>query len=396
MKPTRIGVIGNFSGRNAGDAAILDGLMEDVHAVLPEALFDVPTINPGFVRRSYPGMPVKPRGMLPWNLSVKIFGWPILASILRSDLVLVTDAILFDRKLFNPLYNYLSTMALVLPWARRLGKPVVLYNVSLGPVSSRAGIACLRRVVDSARHIVVRDRESVEICDRAGIALPEILEGADCALNVRPTSGADLDRIFEQEDLAAPGQPFATVNINSYLDVFLKRAQQTGTPEFIGIMAEVLDRLIESHGIRIVFVETQPMDLDLANRVFAAVRRQDSIRMIDNRTYSHRDLAGVLSRAQLHIGMRTHSLILASAMHTPVIGIICTPKNRGYMRSIGQEKRMIEFDDFTANRLFDLCARSWAQRDLIRDELATIIPREQEKARRTASLLPPCLKPAGA
>ena len=396
MKPTRIGVIGNFSGRNAGDAAILDGLMEDVHAVLPEALFDVPTINPGFVRRSYPGMPVKPRGMLPWNLSVKIFGWPILASILRSDLVLVTDAILFDRKLFNPLYNYLSTMALVLPWARRLGKPVVLYNVSLGPVSSRAGIACLRRVVGSARHIVVRDRESIDICERAGIALPEILEGADCALNVRPTSGADLDRIFEQEDLAAPGQPFATVNINSYLDVFLKRAQQTGTEAFIGIMAGVIDRLIESHGLRIVFVETQPMDLDLANRVFAAVRRQDSIRMIDNRTYSHRDLAGVLSRAQLHIGMRTHSLILASAMHTPVIGIICTPKNRGYMRSIGQEKRMIEFDDFTANRLFDLCARSWAQRDLIRDELATIIPREQEKARRTASLLPPCLKPAGA
>ena len=391
MKPKRICVIGNFSGRNAGDAAILDGAMEDIHALSRDVIFDVPTINPAFVRRQFPGVPVEPRGMLPWNLSVKIFGWPILASIYRSDVVLVTDAILFDRKLFNPLYNYLSTMALVLPWARRLGKPVILYNVSLGPVSTGAGIGCLRRVVKASDHVVVRDRESVEMCEQVGIDLGDVGEGADCALNVRATDGAALDAIFEKESLGAPEDPFITVNINSYLDVFLKRGQRTGEADFIQIMAGAVDRLIEELNVRVIFVETQPMDLPLANKVFAAVRTRDAIRMIDNRTWSHRDLAGVFGRAQMHIGMRTHSLILASAMHTPVVGIICTPKNRGYMRSIRQEARMIEFDDFTPDNFLNLCRTVWRERDQIRAELGGIIPEEKEKARRTARLVLPYL-----
>lgn len=392
MRKQRICVIGNFSGRNAGDAAILDGLMEDVHRLAKDVVFDVPTINPGFVRRQYPGLPVEPRGMLPWNLSVKIFGWPILAAIMRSDLVLVTDAILFDRKLFNPLYNYLSTMALVLPLARRLGKPVILYNVSLGPVSTRAGIACLRRVLGAADHVVVRDRESLEICERAGLSIANPIDGADCALNVTPTTGAALDRLFADEDLCPDGKPFFTVNINSYLDVFLKRDQRAGEDAFVGIMADTLDRLIEELDARMVMVETQPMDLTLAGKVFARIRARDSIRMIDNRRYSHRDIAGVFSRAQMHIGMRTHSLILATSVHTPVVGIICTPKNRGYMRSIAQDAFMIEFDDFSRENLLALCRQLWNQREQVRTALGRIIPVEQEKARATARLLLPWLE----
>ncbi len=395
MNPSRICVIGNFSGRNAGDAAILDGLMADVCALGHPVVFDVPTINPSFVRRQYAEFPVEARGMLPWNLSAKIFGWPILAAIARSDVVLVTDAILFDRKLLNPLYNYLSTMALVLPWARRRGKPVVLYNVSLGPATTKLGIACLRRVVAAAHHVVLRDRESAETCARVGIPLDRALEGADCALNVRPTAGAALDRLLATQAGCAPGQPFVTVNVNSYLDVFLKRAQRTGEADFIRIMSATVDRLADELGVRVVFVETQPMDLPLANRVFAAVRRQDAIAMVDNRTLSHRDLAGVFSRAQLHVGMRTHSLILASAMHTPVVGLICTPKNRGYMRAIEQDERMLEFDDFTADTLWAKCRAAWAQRAAIRAELDRIIPREQEKARATARLLLPWLDGSG-
>lgn len=395
MNPPRICVIGNFSGRNAGDAAILDGLLADVCQLSRDVVFDVPTINPGFVRRQYPEFPVAPRGLLPWNLSVKIFGWPILAAIARSDIVLVTDAILFDRKLLNPLYNYLSTMALVLPWARRRGKPVVLYNVSLGPVATRLGIACLRRVVQAANHVVLRDRESAETCARAGIPLTNPLEGADCALNVRPTAGAPLDSLLATQAGCPPGQPFVTVNVNSYLDVFLKRARRTGAADFIRIMSATVDRLIDELQVRVVFVETQPMDLPLANRVFAAVRRRNAIAMIDNRTLSHRDLAGVFARAAMHVGMRTHSLILASAMHTPVVGLICTPKNRGYMRSIEQDAHMLEFDDFTADTLWAKCRAVWDQRAAIRVDLDRIVPREQAKARDTARLLGPYLRCSG-
>jgi polysaccharide pyruvyl transferase WcaK-like protein len=157
----RICVVGNFSGRNAGDAAILEGLLRDVHRLYPKARFLIPTINTKFVRRAYRHYPITPVPLLPWNLSFKIFGLPIFASALQSDLILITDAILFDRKLWNPLPNYLLTMSLVTPLADRKGIPVILYNGNLGPANTPMGMSCLRRVVQHSRMIIVRDPESI-------------------------------------------------------------------------------------------------------------------------------------------------------------------------------------------------------------------------------------------
>ena len=86
-------VLGNFSGRNAGDAAILGGLLEDLSSRYPGLSFTVPTINTAFVRRAFARYRVAPVSLMPWNLSLKILGLPVFTSTLRSDLILVTDAI---------------------------------------------------------------------------------------------------------------------------------------------------------------------------------------------------------------------------------------------------------------------------------------------------------------
>ena len=158
----KICVIGNYSGRNAGDAALLGGLLEDITSRYDNVIFKIPTISPDFVREQYADYPVEPVSLMPWNFSLKIFGLPIFKTVLSSDLVLITDAILFDLRLFNPLFNYLSTMSLVLPMAKKRGIPVVLYNVSLGPVSRNAGKVCMRRVLNSSENIIVRDEESLK------------------------------------------------------------------------------------------------------------------------------------------------------------------------------------------------------------------------------------------
>lgn len=387
MCAKRVCVIGNFSGRNAGDAAILGGLLEDISRLHDDVEFEVPTINTAFVAREFAHYRIKPIGLMPWNMSIKILGLPLFMSINRCDLVLVTDAILFDRKLMNPLYNYLWTMALALPWAHKRGKPVVLYNVSLGPVHTPAGILCLQKVIDASGDIILRDRMSSNVLSAVNRSSRKVLQGADCALNANVTRGADLDALFEREKLCPAGASFITVNINSYLDVFLQRDKRTTKDGFVRIMAETIDRMMETHGLRVVFVQTQPMDLTLAREVFSAVKNQSGISMITNVNYSYRDLAGVLSRADIHIGMRTHSLILAASVQTPVVGIACTPKNRGFMDSIEQTARMIEFEDFRTETFFNLCSTAWMNREAIRKDMGPIIAREKQLARSSATLL---------
>ena len=97
----KITVLGNFSGRNAGDAAILGCLLKDISTRFKRAKFYIPTINTDFVNRSFSIYNIHPVGMMPWNLSVKILGLPVLRTVLTSDLILVTDAILFDRNFIS-------------------------------------------------------------------------------------------------------------------------------------------------------------------------------------------------------------------------------------------------------------------------------------------------------
>ncbi len=49
----KITVLGNNSGRNAGDAAILGCLLEDISAEYPDVEFHIPTINTKFVAESF-------------------------------------------------------------------------------------------------------------------------------------------------------------------------------------------------------------------------------------------------------------------------------------------------------------------------------------------------------
>ena len=155
---TNIAVLGNFSGRNAGDAAILGNLLNDVAAVYPDARFLIPTLNTGFVNRHFGHYNIQALGLMPWNGAIKIFGLSTLQAMLQADLVLVTDNILFDRKLFNPLFNYLSTIALIATACKRRGMPIVLYNASLGPITTPLGIKALQRVLDASPLLILRDR----------------------------------------------------------------------------------------------------------------------------------------------------------------------------------------------------------------------------------------------
>jgi polysaccharide pyruvyl transferase WcaK-like protein len=385
----KICVLGNFSGRNAGDAAILEGLLNDVYPINPNVTFLIPTINKTFVERTYTQFPIKAIPLMPWNFSLKIFGLPIFKSVLESDLVLLTDAILFDRKLLNPLYNYLSTMAIVLPMAKKRGIPIVLYNVSLGPVTSSLGKICMQRVLDSSELVIVRDNESIDMLTQLNLYRDDLKLGADCALNIPLVPSERLEQIKRDENLLNEKGQCLGFNISSYLDVFVKGEQRgIATEHFIRIIARTMDKITDEMGKKIVFIITKPMDLKIARRVLGNLKYPHGVTLISNETYSHNELAAILSQVEMHVGMRTHSIIFATSSCTPTVAIIATPKNRGYMKTIEQQDRMIEFGDgFSSTNLFELIKETWQNRKHIQKQLGPIMKREKEKARMSSSFL---------
>ncbi|MBN2355631.1 polysaccharide pyruvyl transferase family protein, partial [candidate division KSB1 bacterium] len=304
----KINVLGNFSGRNAGDAAILGCLLQDISERYSDIEFTIPTINPSFVKKSYSDYNLRPVPILPWNFSAKILGWPLFREALKADVILVTDAILFDRKLYNPLFNYLWTLSHLLPRAWKKELPVVLYNCSLGPIRSKTGHVCLQRVLDSTAALILRDKESEEMLKKQHFDHPRIIEGADCALNARPMGEDRFQQICREADLFSSGRPVVGFNVNSYVDAFVKQGGTFGRENLVDLYASTVDRVIESLNVDVIFVETQHMDMGIAMEVLREIRQRDRVRIISNRQYSYRDICSVLEKMQLFVGMRTHSL----------------------------------------------------------------------------------------
>ncbi|HXE57872.1 MAG TPA: polysaccharide pyruvyl transferase family protein [Gemmatimonadales bacterium] len=381
----RVTILGSFSGRNAGDMAILGNMLAELAHAFPTAVFRVPTTNPRHLARTFGRYRLEPIGLRPWDGSIKILGLPILRAMLATDVVLVTDNILFDRQYFNPLFNHLATISLVAPLCRRRGIPLVIYGGGLGPIRTRRGARALRRVLDACRLLLLRDLYSVDLLARLGLRHPRIALTADPALNTAPPPPEHTDRLLRR--LGVGEGPLLSFNVNSYLDAWERRGPRFDRDRFAGIVAAALDRAVDSLGVQLVLVATQAMDRSITEEVRRAMQRRDRVRVYAEPRPDYREIAGLLRRAELHVGMRTHSLILAAAAGTPVAGLIAYPKSHAFLEMLGLEEWSLGFEALTVEALDRMIQGAWAARAATRVTLTAEVRKLQVRARRAPELV---------
>ncbi|MFT5113628.1 MAG: polysaccharide pyruvyl transferase WcaK-like protein [Parasphingorhabdus sp.] len=382
----KLALIGSFSGRNAGDAAILGNILDDFAEVRSDIEFLVPTIKPGFVRKNFGHHNLKIMGMMPWHGSLKALGIANYRAMTESDAILITDNAFFDRKFYNPLVNTLYSIALFTPASRKRNIPIVFYNASVGPIDTDVGEKALQKVLDGTALVTLRDIKTKELFEERKLRSPEVHLHADCAINTAPSDEGRMQSIIRKEGLFTNPNGTITFNVNSYIDNW----SNTGTftrQDFCKVIAESADDVIEKLGVEVLFVVTQVMDLGITRECMEKVRNQQHIKLITNEEYGYSDIVGILDRSETHIGLRTHSLIFCAAVNTPMISINSYPKNTGFMRSIGQDDWMIEFSEINRERVTDLVVRSFEQREQRRNELAPITKDEKRKAKASVDLV---------
>jgi polysaccharide pyruvyl transferase WcaK-like protein len=382
-----ITLLGSSSGRNAGDAALIAGIIDSVDAAVGrKVIWEIPTIKPSYIRDNYRGI-TRPISMLPWAGSVKMLGIPTYRSIHRTDMSLIFDAILFDRALYNPLFNYLSTVSLLLPAAKRKGKLLGYFNVGVGPITTPAGSKMLQKLSDEMDFITVRDQDSYRILQEIGVKNPNILVTADAALNMAGSSEERVDEILGSIGFNRSEQILA-INLSKYIDTWAGAGTTPmGKERFAKTYAAALDRALEKIQAPVLFVCTQVHDVPLTKMVMELVAKAPKKGIITNERYNHYDIKGVLGAVSLLCGMRLHATILASASLTPVLGLPHQPKVIHYFRTIDLEDRIITFKDFTEESFGEFIVKGWEQRAKIRATLERKVPQNKQRALRAAELV---------
>lgn len=387
-----ITLLGSSSGRNAGDAALMSGIMDSVDlACGTRQHYEIPTIKPSYVRENYRN-DVTAISMLPWNLSIKMFGLPTYQSLMRSDLSLVFDAILFDRSLYNPLFNFMSSLALLLPQAKKRGKKMAFFNVGAGPVETPAGRRMLRDIAEMMDFITVRDRDSFDILKDIGVQNPRVMLTADAALNVVPSDADQVRAAYKRLGLN-PADDLLAININQYIDTWagLNRPSM-GKEKFLSVYAAALNSVASKLRVPMMFVCTQHHDVSITKELMSRVKSSEKKVIFTNQDHNHYEVKGVLSQASLLFAMRLHAMILASSELCPIAGLAYQPKCSYYFKSLGLEKHILSFENFSETTLTDFLLDSWQKRDEIRTTLKNRIPILKNEAHKAGQLAASILK----
>ena len=303
----RVLMSGYYGFSNAGDDAILQSIHESLCAASKDIEVTVLSNEPEQTSQRY-GLNAVPRFNLPG----------VWRAVGRCDVLLSGGgSLLQDRTSTRSLLYYLSVMTL----ARLRGKKVMLYANGIGPVTRPANRKLVRRAVEKADLVTLRDHSSEKELRRMGVTRSDIHITADPVFTMEPADGERVDEILNAAGLAKD-QPFVTVSVRSW----------RGMGDFPEKLAAVCDHLYEKHGLVSLFVLMQPdHDRAISQQVQAAMKNPG---LLLDQPLIPSEIMGVIGKSRLCLAMRLHTLIFAARTAVPLIGMIYDPKVSSYLEEL--------------------------------------------------------------
>jgi polysaccharide pyruvyl transferase CsaB len=379
MSATREHVLicGYYGFGNAGDELILSGMLHDLRALRPGLTVTVISGDPASTRASH---------------GVDAVHWqdvPAIASHVRSaDLVIVGGGGLFQEysgidpdSLFTDRHYAITFYAEPAILGALCGRPVMLYAIGVGPLTSEHGRRTVRAACDAAQVITLRDEESARLVTALGVDPARLRVTADPAFARTVTAGATgSDRLVP----ALPPGPGLLVGISL-------RHWDVGVASYFWEreLAAGLDAFLETHEARLLFVPFQRLARAPENDTAVAERVRSLLRHPERATVLSGDgdpnaLGAILGRCDLVVGMRLHATILAAVSGIPTVALSYDPKVELAMRQVGAEQFVVPLLDIEAKNVARRMGQALAGSKARRKDLGERVERLADLARSNA------------
>ncbi|MDL5360562.1 polysaccharide pyruvyl transferase family protein [Halalkalicoccus sp. NIPERK01] len=405
---------------NRGDAAILKGVIDGLRTEYPDATFTVATEYPkaaeaingvdAIEQRTVPFKPYHVRknpllGLVTANaLASRIFSdIPVSSQIasklnlvpyLESDLIVATGGqYLTDNYMPSKIGAFWELLL-----CKLLGKPVVLYAQSIGPLKEQPYASIGRYVLDRIDLITVRDERSKSVLESLDVSETPIYVTADAAfsMNLDNSDGTPLQRrrIESIPSLESSG-PLVSISAREW-SYF---GEEGGQNEYELSVAAFADWLLTEQDATVVFISTctgfdgyHTDDRATANAIINRMGKATAEKpQILTGEYTPTELSEFYGSVDLHVGTRMHSNILALLQATPVIGIEYEFKMSELMYQFELEDYVVDIDHVTAPMLIGTVERAFEDIDSIESRIKSNLDRIRARSQRTANLVSECL-----
>ena len=334
---------GYYGFSNAGDDAILQSIHDNLMAANEEIKVTVLSNDPAQTKERY-GLNAVPR----FNLL------QVWRAVSKCDLLLSGGgSLLQDRTSTRSLLYYLFVMHL----ARCKRKKVMLYANGIGPVQRPANRRRVKRAVERADLITLRDHSSARELQEMGVTRTDLHVTADPVFTMVRGGQECVDSILQEVGLGKE-QPFVVVSVRDW----------PGTEPFPEELAAVCDHLQEKHGLVSLFVLMQPgHDREISRRV---LEKMKSPGLLLDRQLEPAELMGVIAEGKLCLAMRLHTIIFAARAAVPVVGLVYDPKVSSYLQELNMPAagEVERFDRVRAIRCVDELMADYEQRQVALNE----------------------------
>ncbi len=322
-------ISGYYGFGNAGDEAVLAGIITAIKNFLPEAEITALSANPEETRKLH-GIAAVERNMFPKAAS-------------RADLFLCGGGSLFqDATSARSALYYLGQFLYCSSIAKAKS---VVYGQGIGPL--RRG--WIRKVASIALNraslITLRDAESAELLSSIGVRKPRIEVTADPSFALSPI-GKDFGKEF-LENLGIKSGPVVAVCPRNW-----------GKYDTETELATALRQFTRDFDISTILVPMFSLqDIGMCKRIADS---HEKFALLD-KWNSFQDVRAAIAGADLVVSTRLHGLIFAVREGVPAVGISYDPKVESFCKMCGLP--YLDIGDFSSERVLDTMKAAWEKRD---------------------------------
>ena len=281
--------------------------------------------------------------------------FPQLTEAIREcDVMLVGGGgIIQDQSSILNFFYY----AFQLWYAQRHHKPIVLNFVGVGPLKFSVSRWVLRRLTPKIQYAIVRDRKSQQQLIACGMDRERIYVAHDPVLNF-PYSEVNLTTAGEYKT------PYAVVSLrrwfftNPFLPVFITRNLnrlklfRRRYDRYMNQLAADFDAYLNNHPeMNLVMVSLYDGEDDIVSAgLKGRMKRADQVVLAPN-GMEEPEYLSIVQNANFVIGMRLHSLILASTLAKPFVALRYSTKVDEFTEQMGLRDYSIHVEHYDSKQL---------------------------------------------
>lgn len=306
----RVVVGGYFGCGNAGDDAILLGMLEGLHDAASEIEVIALSGSPRRDSRRFGVRCVSRKNPI-----------AILIALSRARLFICGGGSLLQNLTSSrSLFYYLGLLRL----SSFLGVPTAICAAGIGPLLGKSACRRVARALNRSRYVGLRDADSLRLLSSIGVDAARLHLGADAAF---------LMPLPPRERGIAILSAHGLSDADGYLGLVLRGGASTALSRRL-ICTAVRVVCLRHHLIPLIpILDAQRDDVDLPPSLVELGARAIEVR-------EPSDAAAVLGVCKAAVVMRLHALVFATAMKISAVGIPADPQDAkiaSFARTVGQE-----------------------------------------------------------